>query len=67
MPRKARHLYILDDSKKKEFNIDNLKKKITNLRTIIKDARDDNYKTTCNLYAISMGYPPPNILSYEKK
>lgn len=37
------------------------------LLTIIKDARDDEYKRIGNLYAKSLGLPPPNILSYEKK
>lgn len=66
MSRKSRHLCILEDSKKEEFNFDKPSKTPSKLRTIIHNSREDDYKMTCNLYAVSMGYAPPNKLSYEK-
>jgi hypothetical protein len=64
MSSKDTELYI---SKKEELNIDKSSKTSSKLRRIINDSREDTYKRSCNLYALSMGYQPPNKLSYEKR
>lgn len=67
MPRKARHMEVLEDSKKEEFRLDkDCKKERKNIRNIVSDSREDEYKMNLNLLAISYGYPPPNVLSYQK-
>lgn len=62
MSRKARHLQILEDSKKEEYNIN----KPTKIRTTIQDTRNDYAREQANLYAKSLGYSAPNAMSYEK-
>lgn len=62
MSRKARHLLVLEESKMDEFNLSKIKSRIRS----IKDFRNDEIKYQANLYAISLGYKPPNKLSYEK-
>jgi len=68
MPR-HRHLYVLDDSKNHDLdnninnNNNNTSKTPSKLRNIIKTAREDTDKMSYNLYAISLGYKPPNIVS----
>lgn len=54
-------------SKTEESNLDKSSKISSKLRRIINDSREDTYKRSCNLYALSMGYQPPNKLSYEKR
>lgn len=63
MPKFARHLETIEDSKKYTDKMKTTKKQI---RNIIKVSRDDEFKTLSNIYAKSLGYNPPNILSYEK-
>jgi len=53
-------------SKTEESNLDKSSKTSSKLRRIINDSREDNYKILSNLYALSLGYNPPNKLSYEK-
>jgi hypothetical protein len=65
MSRKARHLQILEDSKKYEYNLDKPSKKRTLLIKIVQDSRDDQHKHEANLYGISLGFKPPNKMSYE--
>ena len=62
MSYKARHLLVLEESKMDEFKISKIKSRIKS----IKDARNDETKYQANLYAMSLGYNPPNKLSYEK-
>lgn len=65
MSTKARHLQILEDSKKDEYNL-NRTSKIKDRIIQIQDARYDEARQQANNYAISMGQNPPNKLSYEK-
>jgi len=65
MSSKLRHLQILEDSKKDEYNF-NKPSKIKNRIIQIQDARYDESRQQANNYAISMGKKPPNKLSYEK-
>ena len=65
MSSKSRHLQILEDSKKDEYNF-NKPSKIKNRIIQIQDARYDESRQQANNYAISMGQKPPNKLSYEK-
>ena len=62
MSRKARHLIVLEESNMKEYKPSKIKSSIKS----IQDARYDETKHQANLYAISLGYEPPNKLSYEK-
>ena len=64
MKYKARHLQILEDMRINNYKAK--KTKANSLREIIKNARDDEFKKVANAYAISLGLPPPNVLSYEK-
>lgn len=63
MPKYARHLEVIEDSKKYINIMKTTKKQIKN---IIKSTRDDEYKRLANIYAKSLHYIPPNFLSYEK-
>lgn len=65
MSRKARHLKILEDSKKFEYNWDKPSKKKASLIKIIQESRDDEHKRQANLYAKSLNCEPPNKLRYE--
>lgn len=65
MSRKARHLQVLEESKKEEYNSDKPSKIKTRLE-IIQDSRHDDARKQANLYALSLGQPAPNKLSYEK-
>lgn len=65
MSRKARHLQVLEESKKEEYNSDKPSKIKTRLE-IIQDSRHDDARQQANLYALSLGKPAPNKLSYEK-
>jgi hypothetical protein len=65
MSRKARHLQAIKDSQKEEYNIEKPSKTKTRLE-IIQDARHDDARQQANLYALSLGKPAPNKLSYEK-
>ena len=65
MSRKARHLQVLEESKKEEYALDKPSKVKSRIEKI-QDARDDPAKMQANLYAISLGVHPPNKLSYEK-
>jgi len=65
MSHKARHLLVLEESKKTEFNLDK-PSKIKNRIKRIEDARYDEGRQQANLYAISLHAVPPNKLSYEK-
>lgn len=62
MSHKARHLLVLEESKMDEFKVSKTKSRIKS----IQDARNDESKYQANLYAMSLGYNPPNKLSYEK-
>lgn len=63
MPRKARHLEMIEESKK----INQKPNEVQKMRKMIANARDDEFKMNSNLYAKSLGYNPPNVLSYEIK
>jgi len=66
MSRKARHLQVLEESKKDEFNLDKPSKIKSQLERI-QDSRYDEARQQANLYAMSMGVKElPNKLSYEK-
>lgn len=65
MSHKARHLQILEESKKEEYNFDK-PSKIKGRIVQIQDARYDETRQQANLYAISIGKEAPNKLSYEK-
>lgn len=66
MSRKARHLLVLEESKKEEFNLDK-PSKIKSRFENVQDARYDEARQQANIFAKSMGIEiPPNKLSYEK-
>lgn len=59
--RMHRHLQVLEDSKQEKY----IKNKRTNLLKIINEAKNFDAAYDADLYAISCGYKPPNIL-YDK-
>lgn len=61
MPKFARHLKTIEDSKKVKHLTEAEK-----MRKMVADLRDDEFKMQANLYAQSVEYRPPNVLSYEK-
>lgn len=65
MSRKARHLQILEESKKEEYNLDK-PSKIRSSISKIEDARLDQARAQANAYAASVGLKAPNLYSYEK-
>lgn len=64
MMRKHRYLYVLEDSKKHDLDFEKPSKTTSKIRNIVKTVREDTHKISYNLYAISLGYDPPNILTY---
>ena len=69
MSRKARHLQVIEDAKKEDYNSVPLPDKPSKIKSrleIIEDARHDEGRIQANLYAASLGLKPPNKLSYEK-
>lgn len=66
MSRKPRHLMVLEEAKKEEYNLDKPGKVKTSLISIVQGARDDEQKELANIYAKSLGLEPPNKMSYEK-
>lgn len=59
------HLKALHESAKMNYELDKPSKKRISLISLIKQARDDEYKYELNQYAISLGHLPPNKMSYE--
>lgn len=66
MSRKARHLQLLEDSKRPEYNIDK-PSKVKGVTSTIEDARYDEARERANMYAKSLNMPAPNMMSYEKR
>lgn len=62
MPKRARHLEVLEDSKN-YFN----KNKKTQLTKTIETAKVYEYRMIANIYAKSLNLKEPNILSYQSK
>jgi len=65
MSRKARHLQVMEESRKEEYNLDKSSKTKSRVEKI-EDARHDPARMQANLYAVSLGLQAPNKLSYEK-
>jgi hypothetical protein len=65
MSRKARHLQILEESKKEEYNLDKPSKALASISKI-QDARYDEARAQANAYAASLGLKAPNLYSYER-
>lgn len=62
MKTSARHLQVLEDvNTSQKYK----KTKVNTLRNIIGTSRDNYWKEQANTYAMSLGFIPPNILSYE--
>lgn len=66
MSRKPRHLMVLEEAKKEEYNLDKPSKIKSSLISTVQGARDDEQKELANMYAKSLGLEPPNKMSYEK-
>lgn len=67
MSDKDNEIVVSEETNKEELNKIKGSKISSKLRKIINDSRYDDYKMIYNLYAVSMGYSPPNKLSYEDK